>query len=201
MQAAQRMQRSMSWNSVPSIAERPLSTSTTWYSSGPSRSPGRRAPVRTWCRRRNPARWRSAPARAAGEVQSSSVGTIFSMLASTMCTRGRVCVRSPLPSLVTMTLLPVSAIRKLAPVMPTSAARNFSRSLVRASVRMSRRSWNTRSAGRSVWRLAELRLPVLAVQVERRRDDVAGQLVAKLDDVFAEVGLDRRDAVGVPGGR
>ena len=46
--------------------------------------------------------------------------------------------------------MPVSAIRKLAPVMPTSAARNRSRSLVRASVRMSRRSWNTRSAGRSV---------------------------------------------------
>jgi hypothetical protein len=62
-------------------------------------------------------------------VQSSSVGTTFSMLASTMCTRGSVCVRSPLPSLVTMTLLPVSAIRKFAPVMPTSAARKRSRSL------------------------------------------------------------------------
>ena len=37
-----------------------------------------------------------------------------------------------------------------APVMPTSAARNFSRSLPRASVRMSRRSANTRSTGRSV---------------------------------------------------
>ena len=35
-----------------------------------------------------------------------------------------ICVRSPLPSLVTMMVeLPVSAIRKLAPVMPTSAAR------------------------------------------------------------------------------
>ncbi len=31
--------------------------------------------------------------------------------------------------------------------------------------------------------------------MERGRDDVAGQFVAKLDDVFAEVGLDRRDAV------
>ena len=67
-----------------------------------------------------------------------------------MCTRGRVCVRSPLPSLVTMTLLPVSAIRKLAPVMPTSAARKRSRSLPRASTMMSRRSAKTRSAGRSV---------------------------------------------------
>ena len=33
--------------------------------------------------------------------------------------------------------------------------------------------------------------------VNRRRDDVRWHLVAKLDDVFAEVGLDRRDAVGL----
>ena len=39
--------------------------------------------------------------------------------------------------------------------------------------------------------LAEALLPVFPVEVERRRNDVAGQLVAKLDDVFAEVGLDR----------
>jgi hypothetical protein len=45
MQAPQRMQRSMSWNSVPSIAERPLSSRITWYCSGPSGSPGRRGPV------------------------------------------------------------------------------------------------------------------------------------------------------------
>ena len=95
---------------------------------------------RTWCRRRNPARWPSGPECAADWVASSSVGTTFSMLASTTWTRGSVWVRSPLPSLVTMTLLPVSAIRKLAPVMPTSAARNFWRSRVRASVMMSRRS-------------------------------------------------------------
>ena len=44
---------------------------------------------------------------------------------------------------------------------------------------------------------AELVLPVLAVQVERRGDDVAGQLVAQLDDVFAEVGFHRRDAVAL----
>ena len=60
-------------------------------------------------------------------LTSSSVGTIFSIEASTMCTLGSDCVRSPLPSLVTMTEEPVSATRKLAPVMPTSAARNFSR--------------------------------------------------------------------------
>ena len=38
--------------------------------------------------------------------------------------------------------------------------------------------------------------PVLAVQMEGGRDDVARRLVAELDDVFAEIGLDRRDAVG-----
>ena len=128
-------------------------------------------------------------------MQSSSVGTIFSMLASTICTRGRVCVRSPLPSLVTMTLLPVSAIRKLAPVMPTSAARNRSPQLG-ACLGQDVAAFVEHAVRRQVGvRLAEARLPVLLVEVERRRDDVAGQLVTKLDDVFAEIGLDRRDAV------
>ncbi len=40
------------------------------------------------------------------------------MVATTMWTRGRVWERSPLPSLVTMMEDPVSATRKLAPVMP-----------------------------------------------------------------------------------
>ena len=51
----------------------------------------------------------------------------------TICMRGSVETRSPLPSLVTITDEPVSAISRLAPVMPTSAARNFSRSTLRAS--------------------------------------------------------------------
>ena len=42
---------------------------------------------------------------------------------------------------------------------------------------------------------AEVRLDLLLGQVHRRRDDVARRLVAELDDVFAEVGLDRLDAV------
>ena len=36
---------------------------------------------------------------------------------------------------------------------------------------------------------------LLLHQVDRRRDDVARRLVAQLDDVFAEIGLDRGDAV------
>ena len=74
---------------------------------------------------------------------SSSVGTTFSIAAVTTCTRGSVLVRSPLPSLVTMTLDPVSATRKFAPVIPTSALWNFSRSTARAS---------PTSAAASVWR-------------------------------------------------
>ena len=37
--------------------------------------------------------------------------------------------------------------------------------------------------------------PILAVEVEGRRDDVAGMFVAQLDDVFAEIGFDRGDTV------
>ncbi len=42
---------------------------------------------------------------------------------------------------------------------------------------------------------AELRLPILPVQVEGRGDDVARRFLAELDDVLAQVRLDRRDAV------
>ncbi len=60
------------------------------------------------------------------------LGTSFSMPAVTMCTRGGVVVSSALPSLVTVQMAPVSATRKLAPEMPTSALRNFARSSRRA---------------------------------------------------------------------
>ena len=42
---------------------------------------------------------------------------------------------------------------------------------------------------------AEIRLPILAVEVEGGGDDVRRVLLAELEDVLAEVGLDRRDAV------
>ena len=117
------------------------------------------------------------------------------MLVTTIWTRGRVCVRSPLPSLVTMMLEPVSAIRKLAPVMPTSAARNCGRSTARASSHSSRGSSSGRAGSSVAMRGAERVGDLLLHQVDRRRDDVARRLVAQLDDVFAEIGLDRRDAV------
>ena len=41
---------------------------------------------------------------------------------------------------------------------------------------------------------AEVGLDVVAGDVDRRRDDVRGRLAAQLDDIFAEIGLDRFDA-------
>ena len=42
---------------------------------------------------------------------------------------------------------------------------------------------------------AEIRLDLVAGHVDGRGDDVARMLAAQLDDVFAEIGLDRHDAV------
>ncbi len=156
-------------------------------------------------------------------VASSSVGTTFSMLAMTICTRGRVWVRSPLPSLVTRTNEPVSAMSRLAPVMPTSAARNSWRSTARASASSTSGSvgagdahlggeellaqHGTRFRQQHLRLLQRPGLRVIAVmgaegvrhlvfrQVHGRGDDVARRLVAELDDVFAEVGLDRAEAL------
>src|SRR5438445_1385580 len=49
-----------------------------------------------------------------------------------MCTGGSVTVRSALPSLVTSMIVPVSAIARLAPLMPTAALMNFCRKDSRA---------------------------------------------------------------------
>ena len=80
---------------------------------------------------------------------SFSVGTSFSSEAMTTWTLGRICVRSPLPSLVTMMEVPVSAIRKFAPVTPMSALRNFSRKMPRASASSCSGCERSRPAGRS----------------------------------------------------
>ena len=133
MQAPQRMQRSISRRlASASILLRPLSTSTMWNSSGPSRSPGRRGPqwkVVYWVT--------SAPVAERTSSRSMAkacdrLGTSFSMPAVTMCTRGGEVVSSALPSLVTVQVAPVSASRKLAPEIATSALRNLSRSSRRA---------------------------------------------------------------------
>ena len=67
-----------------------------------------------------------------------------------MWTFGSDWLRSPLPSLVTITECPVSAISMFAPVIPTSASKYFFRSTPRASVRRSECSLSRRSGGRWV---------------------------------------------------
>ena len=95
-----------------------------------------------------------------------------------------------------MTLLPVSAIRKLAPVMPTSACQELLAQPA-AGLGQDVAAFGEDAVGRQVGvQAAEIGFPVLPVQVEGGGDDVARRLVAELQDVFAEVGLDRADAVG-----
>ncbi len=60
-------------------------------------------------------------------------GMTFSMPMTATWIRGSVVTMRPLPSFVTRTTVPVSATAKLAPVMPMSAWRNFSRSRTRAA--------------------------------------------------------------------
>ena len=48
---------------------------------------------------------------------------------------------------------------------------------------------------------AEVGLDVVAGDVDRRGDDVRGRLAAQLDDIFAEVGLDRSYRLPAPGPR
>src|SRR5579871_4919114 len=44
-------------------------------------------------------------------------------------------------------------------------------------------------------RLPKAFFPILAIEVKRRTDDVTRRLLAQLQNVFAEIGLDRRNAV------
>ena len=110
-----------------------------------------------------------------------------------MCTLGSSDVRSPLPSLVTMTAEPVSATRKFAPVMPTSADRNFSRSTPRASATSSAGS-SRRGRRQDACGGAGSRPRPDPAQMDRGRDDVARGLAADLHQIFAEIGLDHFEA-------
>ena len=64
--------------------------------------------------------------------RSAKRGISFSMPTSATCTRGAVVQKRMFPSFSTNTTVPVSATRKLAPLMPMSALANFSRSAWRA---------------------------------------------------------------------
>ncbi len=58
----------------------------------------------------------------------------------------------------------------------------------------------SRAGGQIEMGAAEIRRDLILGQMHRRRDDMRGHLAAKLDDIFAEIGLDRRDAVGLERG-
>ena len=76
-------------------------------------------------------------------------GMTFSTPMSATWIRGSEVTIRPLPSLVTRTTVPVSATAKLAPVIPMSAWRNFSRSAFRATaVRTSGSASNSALAAR-----------------------------------------------------
>ena len=99
-----------------------------------------------------------------------------------------------MPSLVTMIEVPVSATRKLAPVIPTSADWNFWRRIARASA-SSLLGLREVAVGREMaMDAAKVLDHVVLGHMDRGRDDVRGRFAADLDDIFAKVGLDRLHA-------
>src|SRR5919206_116920 len=66
--------------------------------------------------------------------RSLKVGITFSIPITTTCTGGTLVTSRAFPSLVIVAMVPVSATPKFAPVMPMSAARNFSLRRLRAKV-------------------------------------------------------------------
>jgi hypothetical protein len=98
--------------------------------------------------------------------------------------------RSALPSLVQTTKPPVSAMAKLTPVRPASAARNFSRRWCRAASVSALGSERPAGAELFVEQLADL----LLFQVNGGHDDVARALLAKLHDALAQISVDDFDA-------
>jgi hypothetical protein len=92
--------------------------------------------------------------------------------------------------LVTSIDEPVSATRKLAPVRPTSAVEELLPQLVArfgdqiAALGQALVEASAHGRSRNISATCSLG------EMHGRRDDVAGRLVAQLDDVFAEVGLD-----------
>ena len=90
----------------------------------------------------------------------------------------------------------MSAAMRLAPVMPTSACRNFWRRIWRAK----KVSSSPVSRGKSRFKLAfEERSDALATVVERRREDVGRLLAGQLKNEFGEVAFDDFDAIGFEG--
>ena len=128
-QAPQRRQESASRSVPGDLVDAPVVEQDQVELLGPlqlARRAAGRAPAT--CRRTASGRWRSWPGWPGTPRGRSWTGTTFSTPITATCTRGSEVTMRPLPSLVTSTTVPVSATAKLAPVIPMSASRNFSRS-------------------------------------------------------------------------
>ena len=119
-------------------------------------------------------------------------GTTFSTPITVTSTSGSVVHIRPLPSDSKTQTLPVSATAKFAPLTPIRADRNFARRCSRAA--------SASAAGSSVRSVEPQLAPedvadLGAIAVDRRDEDVRGEVVVELDDQLGEIGLDREDAV------
>ena len=125
------MQRS-AWRPVWSASAevRPLSSSTRWKFSGPS--PGL-VPVQVEVYGFIRSAVDERGSRARNTSRSRQDGRIFSTPTTEMSVRGSVTHIRPLPSDSTTHSVPVSAIAKLAPLIPTFADRNWRRRCSRAA--------------------------------------------------------------------
>ena len=167
---------------------RPLSSSTTWKSCGPS--PGV-TPVQSvvYGFMRSPVDERGSSWRKTS--RSSGVGTSFSIPTTVISVSGSVVQKRPLPSDSTTQTVPVSATAKFAPLIATRAARNFARRYARAAPASSLRVVG--EVGQPE-RAAEEVADLDAVLVDRRHEDVRRLLAGQLADQLGEIGLDDVDA-------
>ena len=126
------------------------------------------------------------------------MGSSFSMPMTVISVSGSVRHIRPLPSDSTTMTVPVSAIAKFAPDTATRARRNFSRRWQPGGLGERPRLVGqvVRGGPAGGRHLAPEDVPDLgAVAVDRRHEDVRGQVVAQLDDQLREVGLPGGDAL------
>ena len=115
------------------------------------------------------------------------VGTSRSMPMIATCTRGIDVTSRPLPSFVTRQIEPGRRDAEVRAGDPDVRVRNVSRSCVRAALVSASSSAGIRSSLDGGEQLRHL----LGGLLDRGRDDVHGVLAGELEDVLAEVGLDR----------
>ena len=104
---------------------------------------------------------------------------------------GSEAVRRALPSFSVMEIMPVSAMAKLAPLMPMSAWQYFKRRAWRAIMVNSSGIVGGRGTKLVMEQIADL----MTGQVHGGEDQMIGGFVTELDNVFAEVGFNDLEAV------